>query len=111
MGLTCFETTVWRTQILNLASRPWLKRGASVAASKHAGIRVWGPHSGPTEPRLFEPKASLRGGPDGEYWRWLPEGPAIIALRLGQGMLAVATPSDLLTTVSKQKNGPKGRFL
>ena len=36
------------------ASRPWPKRGASVAASKHAGVRVRGTHSGPTEPPVFE---------------------------------------------------------
>jgi hypothetical protein len=58
---------------------------------------------------LFEPKASLRGGPDGEYWRWLPEGPAIIALRLSQGLLAVANHFGPVTTVSKKKR-PEGRF-
>ena len=52
--------------------------GSSAAASKHGNLRVWGPQSGPTEPRLFEPKASWRGGPEVEYWRWSPEGSAVV---------------------------------
>ena len=65
----------WFTYLPEALHRDW---GSSAAASKQADLRVWGPRSGPTQPRLFDPKASLRGGPEVEYCRWSPEGPAAV---------------------------------
>ena len=36
---------------------------SSAAALKHGNLRVWGPQSGPTEPRLFEAIAKFARRP------------------------------------------------
>ena len=74
---------------------------SSAAALKHGNLRVWGPRSGPTEPRLFEPQASLRGGPGIEYCKWSLKGPAAVERQARRGGSGAATKDNCVFYVVK----------